>query len=187
MMFAYDSLFCATKLIKDNSLYLGIFDIASSVNCVGKFMSLFHEAERNSRKDPWLTLGHFNESWIQLAEQGELLSWITLFHGVFKVELRLLAEIPQIEFTENEINRFLGDGEANRIFFPTGEIVVASLGDLGTELIIPLSIIESGWYRVGFFCDHEKENEHNFLDEGSEYPTDSSPDWILYLQRILVP
>ena len=183
-MFAYDSSFCATKLIKDNSLYLGIFDLSSSVNSVGKFMSLFHEAERKSRKDAWLTLGHFNESWINLAEQGELLSWITLFHGVFKVELRLLTEIPQVEFNKNETNRFLGDGEANRIFLPTGEIVVASLGDLGTELSMPLAKIESGWYRVGFFCDHEKENEHTFLEEESEYPADSSPDWILYLQRI---
>ena len=183
-MFAYETTICATKLIYDDALYLGIFDFASPVNSLGKWDGLFYDAERKAGSEHWQTLFYLNDSWVELAQQGQLLSWITLFHGVFKVELRLLAETPQIEFEENETKHFLGDGKANRLFCPTGEIVVASLGDLGTDLIVPFVKIESGWYRVGFNCDDEKENEHYFLEDETQYPTDSSPDWIIYMQRV---
>ena len=182
-MFSYETTLCATKLIYDDALYLGIFDYASPANRPDKWDELFSDAKRKAGIESWQSLFYLNDSWIELAEQGYLLSWITLFHGVFKVELRLLSEVPQIEFKKNEIKHFLGEGKANRLFCPTGEIVIASLGDLGTNKIVPLTTIESGWYKVGFYCDDEKENDHYFLEDETQYPADSSPDWIIYLQR----
>lgn len=183
-MFPYETRLCATKLIYDDALYLGIFDYASPVNRPDKWDELFSDAKRKAGWwKQWQSLFYFNDSWIELAQKGHLLSWITLFHGVFKVELRLLAETPQIEFEENETNHFLGEGKANRLFCPTGEIVLASLGDLGTDKIVPLATIESGWYKVAFYCDSEKENDHYFLEDEAEYPTNSNPDWIIYMQR----
>lgn len=183
-MFPYETTVCGTTLVTDATLYLGIFDYASPVNKIGEWDVLIQDAERKAGKEHWKTLFYLNENWAKLAEQGHVLSWITLFDGVFKAELRLLAaETPQIQFKENETEHFLGDGKANRLFCPTGEIVVASLGDLGTDLIVPIATIESGWYKVGFYCDDDKENEHYFLEDETQYPADSSPDWIIYMQR----
>ena len=182
-MFAYETTLCGTKLVTDAALYLGIFDYASPVNKLGEWEVLFHDAERKAGNEQWKTLYYFNDYWAKLAKQGHILSWITLFDGVFKAELRLLADNPQIEFKETETEHFLGDGKATRLFCPTGKIVVASLGDLGTEIITPLATLESGWYKVGFFCDEEKESEHHFLEDETQYPADSSPDWIIYMQR----
>ena len=182
-MFDYETTICGTELIEDNALYLGIFDCASAINQLGKWDEIFKDAERKAGRKHWQTLIYLNANWGELAQQGQVLSWITLFDGVFKVELRLLPEIPQIEFKENETEHFLGDGKTNRLFCPTGEIVVASLGDLGTALIVPLATIEAGWYKVGFYCDDERENEHYFLEDKTQYPADSTPDWIIYMQR----
>ena len=85
--------------------------------------------------------------------------------------------------TEAETQRFLGGGKTNRLFCPSGEIVIASLGELGKASIAPITKVEAGWYRVGFYCNDENEYEHYFLEDYSQYPATGSPDWIFYLQR----
>ena len=182
-MSSYNATVCATKLIHDSSFYLGIFDYASAANCAGMWDRVFSAAQRKAEPETWQTLFHLNDEWIDLAAQGQLLSWITLFEGVFKVELRLLAELPQVQFQEAETQRFLGGGKTNRLFCPSGEIVIASLGELGKASIAPITKVEAGWYRVGFYCNDENEYEHYFLEDYSQYPATGSPDWIFYLQR----
>lgn len=182
-MFDYESRVLSTKLIKDDALYLGVFDISSSANTVNQWDKIFDKAKKDAGKESWQTLFYINDGWINLAEKGELLSWITLFHGVFKVELRLLPENPQIAFRENEKKHFLGQGKYNRLYCASGKITVASLGNLGTDLILPMAEIDSGWYKFAFYCDEEKESDHYFLEDESEYPADDSPDWIIYMQK----
>ena len=182
-MFAYETTFCSSKLIRDTALYLGIFDYTSSANRPGKWDALFQDARRKAGRQKWQALFHLNGSWIDFAREGHLLSWITLFHGVFKVEIKLLSENPQIEFEESETKRFLGEGKRNRLYCPSGKIIVASLEDLGKNSIVPLATIQPGWYKVEFFCDDNKESEHSFLEDESQYPVDDGPDWIIYMQR----
>jgi hypothetical protein len=181
-MFDYESRVLATKLIKDEALYLGVFDVDSPANTAKQWENLSEKARRDAGRKSWQALFHFNGGWVRLAEKGELLSWITLFDGVFKVELRLLSENPQIAFKESETNFFLGEGKFNRLYCPSGKIAVASLGDLGTDLIIPMAIVEAGCYKAAFYCD-DQENDHYFLEDESEYPAGDGPDWIIYLQR----
>lgn len=182
-MFDYESTVLATKLIKDNALYLGIFDIDSPVNRANQWENLFDKAKQGAGRESWQTLFYFNGNWIDFAEKGELLSWITLFHGVFKAELRLLPENPQTVFKENETKKFLGEGKYNRLYCPSGKIAVASLADLGNDSISAMAEVDAGWYKVAFYIDDEKENEHFFLEDESEYPVGDSPDWIIFLQK----
>lgn len=182
-MFEYESTVLATKIIKDDALYLGIFDITSVVNSVNQWEKVWDKAKRDVGKESWQTLFYANDSWIDFAKKGEVLSWITLFHGVFKVELRLISEYSQLVFKANETKHFLGEGEFNRLYCPSGKITVASLGDLGTDLISPITEIDSGWYKMAFYCNDAQENDHYFLEDESEYPIDSDSDWIIYLQK----
>jgi hypothetical protein len=131
----------------------------------------------------WSTLLHLNQSWIDLAVGGALLSWITVFDGVFKIEVRILAEEPKIEFGQEEKEQFLGEGKENLLHCLSGNIVADSLTRLGSNSAYPLITIAPGAYRVGFVRNDDEESKHAFLEGESQYPVNEGPDWIIYMQR----
>jgi hypothetical protein len=148
---------------------------------VGKWDDEFQSAKRIAGRQEWTALFHLNQGWIDLALEGALLSWITLFDGVFKVEVRILAEQPKVEFTEEERKQFLGEGK-NRLHCPSGNIVVDSLSRLGSSSL-PVITITPGTYRVGFIRNDDEESNHEFLESESLYPVNEGPDWIIYMQK----
>jgi hypothetical protein len=172
----------ATALVVGDCCYFGIFDSNSLVNCGGKWDEAFQSAKRLAGREGWSALFHLNQSWIDLAGEGALLSWITLFDGVFKVEVRLLPDQPVVEFGEEERRQFLGEGKKNLLYCPSGNIVVDSLARLGSSSV-PLITVAPGTYKVGFVRNDSEESKHEFLDDESLYPVDEGPDWIIYLQR----
>lgn len=172
----------ATKLVVGEGCYFGIFDSASPANCKGKWDDEFQSAKRRARRQGCSALFQLNQGWIDLAVEGALLSWITLFDGVFKVEVRILAEQPKVEFGEEEREQFLGDGKNNLLYCPSGNILVDSLTRLGSGSV-PLITITPGTYRVGFIRNDAEESKHMFLESESLYPANEGPDWIIYMQR----
>lgn len=178
-----ETLVHATGLVTGEGCYFGIFDSASPANCPGKWDDEFQAAKRMAGRQEWSALFHLNQSWIDLAGEGALLSWITLFDGVFKVEVRILAEQPKIEFGEEEKEQFLREGKENLLYCPSGNIVVDSLTRLGLNSVCPLLTIMPGTYRAGFVRNNDEESKHQFLEDESLYPANEGPDWTIYMQR----
>jgi hypothetical protein len=181
-MSSCETLVHATELVEGEGCYFGIFDSASPANCIGKWDDEFQSAKRIAGRQGWSALFHLNQGWINLAVEGALLSWITLFDGVFKVEVRILAEQPKVEFGEEERQQFLGEGKKNLLYCPSGNIVVDSLTRLGSSSV-PLITVTPGTYRVGFVRNDAEESKHTFLESESLYPANEGPDWIIYMQR----
>ncbi len=182
-MSSCETLVQATELIVSEGCYFGIFDSASPVNCPGKWCDEFQAAKRMAGEQEWSALFHLNQSWIDLAGEGALLSWITLFDGVFKVEVRILAEKPKIEFSEEDREQFLGEAKENLLYCPSGNIVVDCLTRLGSNSVCPLVTITPGRYRVGFVRNDDEERKHQFLEGENLYPANDGPDWIIHMQR----
>ena len=173
----------ATKLIESEACYFGIFDFVSPANRPGTWDAEFQAAKRRAGRQEWEALFFLNQSWIDLAGEGALLSWITLFDGVFKIEVRILAEVPKVEFGEEEKDHFLGKGNDNLLYCPSGNIVVESLTRLGSDSLCPLITVTPGTYRVGFVRNDDEESRHQFLEVENQYPANEGPDWIIYMQR----
>ena len=173
----------ATKLIESEGCYFGIFDFVSPVNRAGMWDALFQAAKHKAGRQEWGALFFLNQSWIDFAGEGALLSWITLFDGVFKVEVRILAEEPKIEFGEEEKEHFLGEGREHLLYCPSGSIVVDPLTRLGSASLCPLITVMPGTYRVGFVRNDDEESKHEFLEGESQYPANEGPNWIIYMQR----
>lgn len=176
----------ATKLVEGEGCYYGIFDLASAANRPGKWDDEYQAAKQMAGGQEWSALFHLNQSWIDLAGDGELLSWITLFDGVFKVEIRILGEQPKIDFGE-EAGHFLGEGNDNLLNCPSGNMIVESLTRLGSKSMVPLITIRPGTYRVAFVRNDDEESKHQFLENRSLYPVNEGPDWIIYMQRLGMP
>ena len=181
-MSSCETLVHATKLVEGEGCYFGIFDWASPANCPGKWDDEFDAARRAAGSQKWSALFHLNQGWIDLARQGALLSWITLFDGVFKVELKILAEDSEADFGKKEKEQFLGEGKDNLLHCPSGNIVIDSLSRLGSSLC-PLITIKPGTYRVGFVRNDAEETKHEFLESATLYPANEGPDWIIYMRR----
>ena len=177
-----ETLVHATEFVEGEGCYFGIFDSASPANCSGKWDDEFQSAQRRAGRQGWSALFQLNQGWIDLAVEGALLSWITLFDGVFKVEVRILAEQPKVEFVEEEREQFLGEGKKNLLHCPSGNIVVDSLTRLGSRSV-PLVTVTPGSYRVGFVRNDTEESKHMFLESERLYPANEGPDWIIYMQR----
>ena len=173
----------ATKLIESEGCYFGLFDLASPPNRPGKWHDEFQTAKRMAGRQEWSVLFHLNQRWIDLAERGALLSWITLFDGVFKVEVRILREEPRVEFSKEEKEHFLGKGKWDLLCCPSGNIVVDSLYRLGSVSLCALITVTPGTYRVGLVRDDDEESKHQFLEGESQYPPNEGPEWIIYMQR----
>lgn len=182
-----ETLLQATKLIESEGCYFGIFDSASPANVSGKWVETYQAAKQLAAGEEWSALLHFNQSWIDLAKQRFLLSWITVFDGVFKVDVRLLAEKPNTEFGAAEHSDFLGEEEENLLYCPSGNIVVDNLIGLGSNPIAPLVTITPGTYRVAFLRNSDEESKHVFLEDRSKYPDDEGPDWLIYMQQECIP
>jgi len=173
-----------TELVEGESCYYGIFDLASAANQPGKWEDEFQAAKEKAGSEEWSALFHLNQSWIDLAGQGELLSWITLFDGVFKVEIRILGEQAKFEFGEEAARHFLGERKENLLNCRSGKIIVESLTRLGSTSLIPLITITPGRYRVAFVRNDDEEIKHQCLDDRSLYSDDEGPDWKIYMQRL---
>lgn len=180
-MSSCETLAHATKLVEGRACYFGIFDSVSPANLPGKWDDAFQSAKQMAGRQEWSALFHLNQSRIDLAREGALLSWITLCDGVFKVEVKILAAEPKIEFGEK--GHFLGEGKENLLCCPSGNIVVDSLTQLGSNSVYPLITIMPGTYRVGFVRNEDEESKHQFLEGESQYPANEGPDWIIYMQR----
>ena len=181
-MSSCETLVHASGWVEGEGCYFGIFDSASPANCKGKWDDEFQSAKRAAGEQGWTALFHLNQGWIDLAVQGALLSWITLFDGVFKVDVRILAEQPKVEFGEEETDCFLGEGKKNLLSCASGKIVVDSLARLGASSL-PLITITPGTYRVGFVRNDAEESKHSFLESKNLYPANEGPDWIIYMQK----
>src|SRR5215203_2183619 len=117
----------ATRLIESGECYFGTFDVDSPANRPGTWDAEFQAARRKAGRREWGALYFLNQSWVDFAEEGALLSWTTLFDGVFKVEVRVLAEEPKVAFGKEEKEHFLGEGKDTLLHCPSGNIVVDSL------------------------------------------------------------
>src|SRR5215211_1523684 len=174
----------ATKLIESEECYFGIFDFDSPANRPGTWGAEFQAAKRKAGRREWEALFFLNQSWVDFAEEGALLSWITLFDGVFKVEVRILAEEPKVAFGKEEKGHFLGEGKDKLLCCPSGNIVVDSLTRLGSASLCPLITVMPGTYGVGFVRNDDEESKHQFLEGEGRYPGNEGPDWIIYMQRV---
>ena len=183
-MSSCETLNLATKFVEGDCCYFGIFDLGSSSNRPEKWDEAFRTAKQMARRQEWKALFHLNQGWIDLAGEGELLSWITLFDGVFKVELRILGEQSKFEFGAEAKGDFLGERKENLLNCPSGNIAVDSLSRLGSTSMTPLIITKPGTYRVAFVRNVDEESKHEFLEDRSQYPTNDGPDWLIYMQSL---
>jgi hypothetical protein len=173
------------QLIKTVGCYIGIFDRESAVNVVGTFDRFMRTATKEATEDQqrWPSLYHFNQQWVDCAARGELLTWIVLFDGIFKASVEVLDPSPVLVLTDWQKQQYLAD-EPYLLSCPSGELMVASLSDLGSRDLQPVAVVEPGMYRVALTRDDDREADHSFLESLQEYPRTSPADWRLHVQRV---
>src|SRR5438309_5427212 len=101
-----NALCSATKLIKVSSCYAGLFDCGSAVNQAGQWDAAWQYVR--SHDDGPFAIYRLNQYWIDYQNSRNLAAWITLFHGIFKLEVHVLPDQPEREFTSRESEAFLG-------------------------------------------------------------------------------
>lgn len=170
------------RLIKTEGCYIGIFDALSAANAIGLFATSMHVAKRRTAAmgQRGTDILEFNQLWIDAAARGEILVWVVLFDGVYKVIARVLPFRPSITPTMEQTTAFLGQ-EYHALFCPSGRIMVASLSDLGSQSLEPLVVVEPGTYHVALTVDDSQEAKHGFLDDVAQYPPTDGPDWSIKL------
>ncbi|MDQ3327239.1 MAG: hypothetical protein M3506_01765 [Chloroflexota bacterium] len=132
-----------------------------------------------------MALYHFNQLWLDAAARGEILTWIVLFNGVFKVALEMMPPDRPLEHADEQRGGFLSD-EPSLLSCPNGRILVASLDRLGQGDLEPLAVIEPGLYRAALSKDYDREPDHWFLENETEYPASDGPAWLIRLQKLQV-
>ncbi|MEW6735970.1 MAG: hypothetical protein AB1489_32045 [Acidobacteriota bacterium] len=169
------------RIIKVTSYYAGIFDLYSSANKIDLIKTLMNKANAEAIKanNESSTLYYFNHYLKELGENNELLSWVLLFEGVYKIqaEVRSLADGSIL----NKSQHFLGD--SNVLKCPSGKIAVASLGSLGSQYLNPIIVVDPGVYRINININEMEEQKHDFLEDIDEYPQNDGPDWIIQIER----
>ncbi len=176
--------YTGTSLIVTEGMYLAIFDRLSAVNRPGVWDEAMEQARQRAGKEEWQTLLYFNGYWRERADARELLAWILLFDGVFRVAVKVFANSSAYKSFEGEEDRFVGqDHGTGSLFCPSGEIIVENLPKLGLNVLRPMVVVPPGVYRVRLVSSSEQVNEHSFLEHLDEYPEGEGPDWILYLVK----
>src|SRR5207245_22632 len=128
---------------------------------------------------------HFNELWAEGGRAHELLPWVLLFDGVFRVRIEVLPSGSEPSVRALQRGRFLGNlGSEGVLFCPSGEVVVAPLLSLGELSLRPAVVVPPGLYRVRIESNAEEQIKHEFLDRVEDYPPDDGPDWTLYMQNV---
>ncbi|MBI2931055.1 MAG: hypothetical protein HYY16_05340 [Planctomycetes bacterium] len=168
------------KLVKTEGCYLGIFDRASPVND-----PRIPWRARRVLTHPETDIADFNAFWGRFQDRGDLLAWIVLFDGVFKGEFTVWPEETPREFTPAQYEPFLGHETRERyLVCPTGELIIASLRELGSPALEPAVTVQPGVYQLGLTVDATQEMEHEFLHDPDAYPEDDGPDFVIEMQRI---
>lgn len=173
------------RLIQTDGCYAAIFDVRSPVNVAGNFHEIMRKANRQAMKaqQGWSALFRFNDHWIEAAGRGEILAWVLLFDGVFKVEATVLASSPIADPPREQTCGFLGQ-QYHPLACPSGHIVAASLSDLGNRALEPLVVVAPGTYHVVLRRNDDQEVEHSFLTDAAQYPPGDGPDWSIDLWSV---
>jgi hypothetical protein len=122
-------------------MYLAAYDRLSPANTSGKWKEMMRLAEQRAGRQSWATLWQFNGCWKELEDAHELLVWMFLFDGVFRVRLDAWWTCkPEVEVTDDRREGFLClDKTPALLSCPSGEIIVESLVNLGKGLAGPLN------------------------------------------------
>ncbi len=172
------------RLIKTEGCYIGIFDASSPMNIQNLYAAFMDvaKAQAKSNGEGWASLYYFNQQWIDAASRSEILVWIVLFDGIYKIAMDVHPLSPRLVLTDEQKEPFLGD-RLHLLSCPSGRIIVASLSDLGRQDLEPAAVVEPGTYRVGLTVDYKGEPDHWFLEDPSEYPSSDGPDWSVQMQK----
>jgi hypothetical protein len=172
------------RLIKTEGCYVGIFDLASEANSPGRFDAFLRQAGDDAKAagEDWKHIYYFNQKWVDAAVRGEVLSWIVVFDGVFKVAVDLIPPGPPLAPTGQQVRSLLA-GEVYRLNCPSGAVTIDSLSHLGRRGLTPMLTVEPGTYLITLTRDSEQEGKHELLESLSDYALSAGPDWRICMQR----
>ena len=167
-------------IVKSMDLMLSLFDFASPANVPGEYGRALRHGKNLAGG------GHMiHRGLVQYRMSGDLLAWLIIFDGVFKIEVRILADSKSLDFCGSRENEFLGGSQApRRLQCSTGRLVLASPYLLGSESLEPIVIVAPGTYQVALDWILREEQKHWHLEMPCDYPVGEGPDGILYIARV---
>ena len=165
-------------LVESKDLLLSICDYNSPARVPGEYQRAFEA----SKADPH-DVGPLPERLMRFEESGDLLVWPIIFDGIYKIEVRLSADLHDVDFGGPLARSFFSKSHSvRRLRCPTGRLVLASPYSLGSHTVGPIISVAAGTYQVGLDWNLVEEQKHWFLQHSSDYPRDDGPDGVLYLK-----
>lgn len=169
-------------LVRSLDLLISIYDFGSPARVPGEYQRAFKEA--NNMKGGRVV---FPDRLLEYERSQDLLSWIVVFDGVYKIEIRVSEYLHTLDLSGRLSRSFLCHSESPRYLrCPTGKVMLASPYGLGSEDVLPTAMISllPGVYQVGLEWNLVEEQKHWHFDRASEYPEGDGPDGVLYLGRV---
>jgi len=165
-------------LVRTEGLYLCLLDRESPVAGGIRIDEILGPPETSPDDDP--TILRLNSHLVGLSREQQLLTWVLLQDGVFKVRCYLAPPAAELAALGMQRARFTGGFATGTLSLPSGDVLVTSLGLMGAELQ-PAFQVPPGDYEVELYEDREQHSRHNFLREVEDYPPDDGPDWVIVL------
>ncbi len=109
--------------------------------------------------------------------------WTTLLDGVFKVGLVHHRRADRQSALRELNDEFICKDEraASLLKCPSGEIVIASLANLGSENVYRLANVAPATYWIGLERDFDQDAMHADLSRPEDYRDSEGPDWTVHL------
>jgi hypothetical protein len=177
-------------LVVTRSCYVGIFDLASSVNQPGFWKREFGKVSR-FRPRYWFSpmrramrIFDFNQLLIDRMNSRQLACWTLLFDGTFRARCEIGEPGEAILQSTSRFESLGGDDFTALVDCPSGHVVIACLSRAGEPALTPQAVVPSGTYEVHVTRDAESEDRHWFLDSEAEYTPGDGPDWRVRLRQV---
>lgn len=181
---SHDCTLLATNVIRTSGCYLVVFDRQQVKGWESSWQDLLQQSLASAKGDSALSLFHLNELLGQLGKQNRLLSWTLFLDGVFRVDLSKVDHSAHLPLLECEAERFIGEGSGGAFLdCPSGELIIASASELGSEELVPSAKVRPGRYLARLIGNPTVHAEHELLERIEDYPLGDGPDWMVYLER----
>lgn len=171
------------RIIRTEGMYLWLYDRLSPANRDGIIEEAF-TASRD-RSDDTLNLFRFNGYWMARGAEAETVTWTFLLDGVYRIRLEVLPSLTDPRFPPLSSNNSLGGEKVcGYLNCPSGELLVSSITQIGTDNGTPIAEVPPGRYGVVVVSHMEEQGKHELLEQIEEYPPGDGPDWVIYLAPI---
>lgn len=162
---------------------IAICDVGSVANDPGFIPRLLSAAREEEKRGSGLLADLWRTKVKPYCRSGDLALWTTLFDGVFKVGLVQHQQVDRQAALRGLNDDFVcgGENDSPILKCPSGEIVIASLSDLGSKNVCHFANVAKVTYWIGLERDFDQEAMHAELSRPEDYRASEGPDWTVHL------